>query len=221
MMMTPRQVLGLAILAGTAFPQSVEAARGVPIAIIWGQSEEIAHVGDLPAGVRGEVSRELGSDVAIGFFYKRAHLFWLSVWTWDGQHVLYNGDAYWVPPPDAWKKLLGADGAANLPTPIYYRFPLGLDVAGVLLLLSLVLSRAFPSDEKRARRLIEEPRYREAVGDYLTAVSPPKEPPDGATREPLSPEVAFERSVRRLRNQGLSAEQAEADLRFLLHMLSR
>ncbi len=55
-----------------------------------------------------EVRRETGADVSIGYHDNRFHVFWLSLWTWGGQHILYAGDNYRVLEPADWEELLGS-----------------------------------------------------------------------------------------------------------------
>ena len=91
--MKPSTSFGLAaaaFVALTVLPGEVEAGRfRIPIPIIYGSDEKIIHVTDLPPDIRQAVSQKLEQDVAVGFYYKRCHIFWLDVWTW-GHLNCYN-----------------------------------------------------------------------------------------------------------------------------------
>ena len=133
----------------------------LPIPVFYGWGEEIDHVGDLPSDIKEDIRRELGRDPAIGFAYRRFHIFWLDFWTWDGRHVLYcsEGKIYWeIGPeswigPDSWAELLGRRESEMLSTPILYRFPLGLSIFGGLVILgTLAILSSWFTPAHRSRR---------------------------------------------------------------------
>ncbi|MHC4404958.1 MAG: hypothetical protein ACYTG0_35370 [Planctomycetota bacterium] len=181
--------------------------------VIYGTDEKMAHVRDLPSDVEEDVRREMGHDVAIGFLYERFHVFWLDFWTWGGRHVLYAGDEYWELEPIDWQGLLGEEGSENLSKPILYRFPLGLTIVVGLVIVGVLAAKLFPSDATRARRLLKDERYQQAVQAYAEKVSPP----DGSEETPESPaespKAAFASAVEAERNMNLilRALAAEAE----------
>lgn len=84
--------------------------------------ETIARVEPLPPEA-AEVAREaIGMDVEVGYAYSYAGAFWLDIWTWDGEHCLYNGDNYWPLDEETSQALLGKS-LSELDVPLTYRFP--------------------------------------------------------------------------------------------------
>jgi hypothetical protein len=208
--------LGLSLALAALSSADKAEAGGIPIVVIYGEEEQITHVGELPGHLREQARRELGQDVSIGFIWRRFHIYYVSFWTWGGEHVLYKGDRYWAPKADAWEKLLGKEEAAKLSVPFFYRFPLGLAAVGGLFALGIVGPRLFPSDRERARRLLKDPRYVDALAEFAQAIAPP----EGSSRRALSREAAMEAAVRRLQDQGIPAARAEANFRTLVRVLS-
>jgi hypothetical protein len=217
----PRILCASAFLLVAFAPDPAYAQRrGIPVPIVFGWGETIGRVGELPERVREEVRRELGHDVSIGFHYHRVHVFWLDLWTWDGRHVLYRGDRYWALGPDDWGQLIGYGAARELDQPLSYRFPMGAVLIGTLFLVGTLWSRVFPSGRERARRLLRDERYREAIELYVRRVEPPADggAPGGGT--PAPEEAAFEDAVRLLGDRGVDAGQAEKNLRTILRALA-
>jgi hypothetical protein len=162
------------ILLITFTPNVAQARRGgIPIPIIFGSGEEIDRVGDLPDDVKEQIPSEMGPGVSIGFHYHRFHIYWLNLWTWDGQHVLYQGDRYWKLGPADWEKLLGSPGSRALGKPFFYRFPMGIDILGGLAVLWFLWSTFLPSDRARAEKLLSDERYLDALQLYARQVTPP------------------------------------------------
>jgi hypothetical protein len=226
--MKPRVSGGLllAVLGGIAIFSAVGQARaagepillGIPIVYGWG--EEVAHVAALPGDARDGVRRELGKDVAIGYFYKRFHIFWLDLWTWDGRHVLYAGNECWELPPDAWAEILGATESQKLGKPILYRFPLGLTILVGLVVLGVVTSKVFPSDAARAKKLLKDDRYQQALDTYANKVFPEQAPGETEPVAAESPQVAMASALEHLRNHGIPADEAEKNMLAILRALA-
>jgi hypothetical protein len=194
--------------------------RGIPIPVVFGWGEAIDRVGELPESVREEVRRELGTDVSIGYHYQRAHVFWLSFWTWDGGHVLYQGDRYWKLGPAEWGQLLGSRGAETLDTPLLYRFPLGLDILAGLVVIGIVRSRLFPSAQERARRLLKQSCYREALELYARHVLPPEGGEAPEEGDPVDPEAALANAVNHLCDRGIPPDEAARNMQVILRGLA-
>ena len=201
--------------------------------IVYGTSEKIAHVADLPSDAKEEIGREVGRrNVAVGFHYKRFHILWLDFWTWDGRHVLYAGEEYWEPDePAVWKQILGT---ASPGKPLLYRFPLGLTIVVGLIVLGVLFSWLFPSDEARTRKLLKDERYQEALkicAEKIAPEEPAAEAPEGETEVPepeaATPEAqeesfkaAFAAAVDLLRTNGVPADEAERNMELILRTLA-
>ena len=135
-------LVGLAILATVQFnPSRAEAQLGF-VLITHGQ--DIMHLGDVPAKVQQEMLADLrvSGTVKVGYLYEGFGLFWLDIWTWDGQFCVYTGTNY--DPIDATKAaaLLGKPG--KLSKPFFYRFPPGL-----LIVVPLVVAWAWVKMHRR------------------------------------------------------------------------
>src|SRR5688572_23360234 len=167
------------LIAALTAADEVSAAR-IPVPVFFGQGEQIAHLCDLPGEVEKQVCKELGvDDVAVGFFYKKFHIFWVDAWTWGGSRVLFKGNQYWTLPPEAWEATLGKEASESLSKPFLYRFPPCMMLIGSLLLLGVSKSALLPSIATRVRRLLKDHRYQEALAIYFEKLTPP-EPPPGA-----------------------------------------
>lgn len=101
-------------------------------AVIWGAGETISHRADLADGLKAELSEESGlANPAIGFKYEYFSIFFLDLWTGEGEYVLYEGDRYF-PLTEAHLTSIGTS-SDELGKPFLFYVPLGL-VAVVLLL---------------------------------------------------------------------------------------
>ena len=109
----------------TGMVGSAEARRGGGIVVI-NTGDAIEHVRDLDS----DAARELGYS-KLGFRYTRFGLFWLDLWRWDGEFVVYEGSTY-VPITDDELETLGGAWV-----PLRYHLPEGLliIVAGIYLLV--------------------------------------------------------------------------------------
>ena len=119
---------------------TIGAGRAEAIPIVHDQVKTIVFLAELPenAPVRKEAKDPGGKPTKLGYRYWYFHIFWASVWTWDGEFVAYQHE--WVNPirlgtdPKAAAEKAGLDPDAVYP-PFFYRFPLGWWIAGVLFLL--------------------------------------------------------------------------------------
>jgi hypothetical protein len=221
--MKPSTSLGLAATAFvtlTMLPGEIEASRGrLPIPIIYGSDESIIHVSDLSPEAKQVVSRKLGQDVAIGFHYKRFHIFWFDFWTWDGRHVLYKGDKCWQLEPGDWERILSESEREGLGKPFWYRVPGGLAVVmAVAILCVMVLPIGHSRDTARVKKLLQDERYEQALKAFagMPRAGPPVEY-HGVEMEPA--EVAFIKTVEDLRARGVPEEEAEDNLQMILRVI--
>jgi len=206
---------------------AADEVSAVPIPVIFGHGEQIAYLCDLPGEIEKQICQELGvDDVAIGFFYKRFHIFWIDAWTWGGFRVLFKGNQYWTLPPEAWDGILGKEANEGLSKPFLYRFPLCMLLIGSLVVLGISKSALFPSMATRARRLLKDQRYQEALRIYFENLAPPEPPPGEESRaEQEAPpavdaEAAFRSARERLVREGIATHQAEDNLQLLLGVMA-
>lgn len=108
--------------------------RGIPI--IFGGGTTVSHVADADMSGDQELQAELGfEDPAIGYEYEYFSIFFLDVWTGEGQPVLYDqsSDRY-LPLDDELMQALTGRTADSVSAPFLYHVPLGWIVFGSLLL---------------------------------------------------------------------------------------
>ncbi len=109
--------------AAALFAEPAQAGRGL---LLITHGDAIKHVADLSPEMAKFASEEMGHDgVKLGYKYDHFGLFWLDLWTWDGEYCLYAGDTYWSLPPDAAAQIM-EQPVESLGTPFLYKFPLGL-----------------------------------------------------------------------------------------------
>ncbi len=129
------------------------------VRVVWGQGEKISDSGALEGDSQRAVSQQLGDNVRVGFHYQQFHVFYVDLWTWDGKHVLYNGDKYWELPEEEWRSLLGHSAADKFSTPFLYRCPLVFPLAVLAVVAWPIKTRLFPDDFTQLQRLLKDPRY--------------------------------------------------------------
>ena len=220
-----RGLAAAAFVALTMLPGEVEARRGgIPIPIVGGHGEKIVHVTDLPPDTRRAVSQELGQDVAVGFYYERVHIFWLDLWTWGGEHVLYRGNNCRQLEPSDWERILPESEREKLGKPFWYRIPSGLAVVIALAFLGFLASRSHASgshatvDTARARKLLQDERYQQAL--QVFAKMPRAGPPVKYHRVLMEPaELAFIKAVEYLQSHGIPEEEDKDNIRRILRAI--
>ncbi len=91
---------------------------------IWGAGSTISHRAEFAAGLHEQLALESGfENPQIGFKYEYFSLFFLDLWTGEGEYVLYEGDRYF-PLSEEQLATLGTS-ADELGKPFMYRVPLG------------------------------------------------------------------------------------------------
>lgn len=127
-------ILGTIIALGVIAPATTaHARRGF---IVMGAGETISHYADADLSGDPELAAELAFDEpAIGYKYEYFSVFFLDLWTGEGELVLYDqsGDRY-VPLNDRVLHELTGRTADSFGKPLLYRIPLGWAVIGVLLI---------------------------------------------------------------------------------------
>lgn len=107
--------------------------------VIIGAGETLDHLASFDAETRARVQAELGfAEPAVGLKYEYFSLFFLNVWTWEGDVVLYDEgeDTYIEVTPGQLRDYTGRS-SADFGRPFFYRFPVGqlLLIAGLLAFL--------------------------------------------------------------------------------------
>lgn len=117
-------LIAVALVVGLGSPAE---ARGGGGAVIINTGDDIMHIRDLPKADLDAFTiddPEVLSDRMVfgklGYRYERFGVFWLDLWRWDGEFVLYSGDTY--VPIDG--EMLALVGGASVPW--RYRLPDGL-----------------------------------------------------------------------------------------------
>ena len=140
------RALLIAVVMVVGLGRTAEARRGGG-AVIINTGDDILHIRDLPQvdldAVTVDDPEVLADRVVfgkLGYRYERFGVFFMDIWRWDGEFVLYSGDTY-VPIDD---EMLGLVGGASVPW--RYRLPDGL------LILLAVAYLAFIGRRKRSAK---------------------------------------------------------------------
>ncbi len=96
--------------------------------------DNIKKVAELEPEFAKTVEAEIGSGVAVGYKYEQFGLFFIEVWSWDGQYVLFRGDDYWDLPEAEVATAAGVSSVSELSKPLLYTFPPGLVLIVVLVI---------------------------------------------------------------------------------------
>jgi hypothetical protein len=226
-MHTPRYLL-LAALAWAGL--AAGPARAIPVKV--DEDETRIFLAELPDNclVRQQIKAQDAGALPdkLGYRYWRLRVFWLPVWTSNGQFVVYHGSEN----RPRGERSLGADVATalvwtGLPaervrTPLAYSCPVGwLVLAGVLMLIGLgslldtgkkpPASLSYVHGETTdAAALLADERYQQAL-KFVRPAAPQAEP----TREDI------ERGLQWLTGQGIPREEAENNLAVLLEAVYR
>jgi len=116
--------LVLPALALATVTLSAEEVQAKGIMIIT-HGESVLHYADLPTEVRANLKTETGHDLNVGYLYSHFGIFWLDLWTWDGQYCLYEGDDVLRLTPEQVAEVMSTT-PDKLGKPLLYTFPLGL-----------------------------------------------------------------------------------------------
>ncbi|MBK7827715.1 hypothetical protein [Nannocystis sp.] len=131
-------------LAGVAL-MSTPAQAGKGIVLIT-SGDSVAHYADLTGEMKKMADEATGHDVQLGYKYSQFGLFWLELWTWDGEYVLFHDDTVWELTPDQAAEMLAVK-VEDLGTPWRFKLPFGLMILIGLGAAALVWSRMKGKDE--------------------------------------------------------------------------
>jgi hypothetical protein len=74
----------------------------------------------------------------IGFHYDYFGFFWLDLWNWNGEYVIYNSDRQATHLTKAQAAVLLGVPESEIGTPLNYKFPFGLDILVGIGLLKMI-----------------------------------------------------------------------------------
>lgn len=197
------------IALGMSVGGVAQAAR-IPIGVVYGTKQTIVKACDLPVEFKAAVRNKLGTNVAVGFFYSSAQLFWCDVWTWGGKFVLFQGDHYWEVPDDLLSEAIGKEKFAGLSKPWSYHVPLGWLIIGGFVALCVLSAYFLPSDEERLKALMKNPMYMAALEKFhakrMEAAADPTE----------QVKAGYQAALQHLLDSGVSEKKANANLTLLV-----
>ena len=82
-----RVTLPLVVLILLALTSEVQARRRIPLFITFG--EKVSEIADIPDD--SPVKKDF-PDAKIGYRCQHAGLFWVAIWTWDGEFCIYSDE---------------------------------------------------------------------------------------------------------------------------------
>ena len=191
----------LATLLAIACASAPAHAKGF-VLITYGDDIDFVH--DLTS----EAREQIGANVALGYKYSSFGVFFLDIWRWGGEYVLYEGTNYssiadMEITDEQLTAITGVASKSELGRPWSYRLPPGLIVlvlaGGVFGLFWLKNSR----HEARLRGLFADERYRHAVDQMR---------PSDASQAPWT----FDQAVDYLMDQRIPADEAKKNLSDLI-----
>jgi hypothetical protein len=113
-----------------------QADAGGFILITYG--DDISKVADIPAAQMEGVKQMTGAaNPAIGYKYNQFGVFYLNIWTWGGDFVLYENDTYWDLGAAQAAQILGI-APDQLKKPLTYKIPPGLVLILILVIGGVV-----------------------------------------------------------------------------------
>lgn len=114
----------------------------------------------------------------VGYQYSRFGIFWLDIWNWSGEYIVYNkvSENGGIVTPAQAALLMGVE-ESKLPKPLNYRMPFGLMILVGLLSLKIV------------PRIIAKKRASQPMAQYEPSRPQwtPQNPPPGAPGNPVPP----------------------------------
>ena len=209
--------LAFGIALALALPDSQAFARWIKVPVEVQIGERIEPVGKLPDSAADQLREEIGSDVAVGYFYKYYNGWLCDFWRSGGKHVVFSDDRYWNLTPEGWELLIGNKEPTSVyPVPFFYRYPPGVLLIGFLVIASGLAGWFFRSDRENAQALLRDPDYQAAA--ELLGRAPPAEP---GTEIPsaVPAENAFQKALELLVARGVNPNEAELNLKLIQRVI--
>lgn len=127
----------LALVGAALMSEPAHAGKGIMLIT---HGDAVAHYADL-SGESKKIAEEITNhEVRVGYLYQQFGVFWLELWTWDGEFVLYQDDNVWKMTDEEAAMLLEVK-QEELGKPFLYRFPLGLLMIGAVVAGWVIVSR--------------------------------------------------------------------------------
>ncbi|MEQ8210656.1 MAG: hypothetical protein RH917_12570 [Lacipirellulaceae bacterium] len=212
-------ILGVAFLSVDS--STAEARRRGLILITTGHT--IKNIGPIPAESAQMVRESVGNkNYEVGLQHNRFGIFWLDLWTWEPEYVLYDPDNEedgGIIEPSFAAEILQVE-ESDLPKPFFYSVPPGLValivLGGLWAFVALKDSKEESAVNDKIDRLKGDVRYQHALKPLLAYYQQPA--PEGQTpeQEAAANEAAFNKAVQQVVDQGVSREEAEQNLALLV-----
>lgn len=223
------QVCLLPLLAFTISTLSpAEAEAGGVILITSGNT--IKHVADVGEEMKSVIREVTGTsvDYKVGYLHERIGVFWIDLWTWGGEYVLYDESEQdlWSLDDEETAAIMGVE-PADLPKPLFYSFPPGLVALGAIGAVCLGMQsrtgKATLLENEAVEALLSDERYEKALTELLEhhsqkQLAASEEAASGVASQQAFEDdrVVFDRAVSKLVEQGIPYNDAYCNLNQLL-----
>ncbi len=201
-----------------------EARRGGLLLITTGNT--IKHVAEVSDQMKPVVRSVTGTSTNyhVGYLHERFGVYWIDLWTWDGEYVLYDDseEDLWSLDEEETAAIMGTT-PEELSKPIFYTFPPGLLALGaigaVCLGMQSFAGKSKAAANKEVERLLEDPRYERSLEMVLKHHHQKQTATAEESADQVSfddDDVVFDRAVGQLVEQGIPYNEAYCNLNMLL-----
>ena len=230
-----RRIVFVGFLTGFALVSFTEEAhaRG---AILITHGETVKHVADLPDEMAERIFRVHKRNLAVGYKYSAFGIFWLDLWTWDGEHCLFAGDDVFEVDEKQFEQIAGKP-KSQFSKPWYYTFPPGLLViAGIFVISIPFIVRAdarHKALQAKFEELVADSRYQQALEILTKEDAKPEaeatdesfpvlsDKPSPSKEEPETPvDDPFDKAVQFLVDNGIARDEAKENLVLIVSFLA-
>lgn len=158
--------LSLVVLCFVTLTSEAQARRRTLILITTG--EKVMEIADIPAD---SPAKKTFADAKIGYRCEHFGLFWLAIWTWDGEFCIYSDEenSLVVDSASAIAEITGVP-VSKIKKPLFYSFPPLLVIGAAFLTLAVLAKMLDVRAEARRRR---ESLQRAASLNELMGAGPP------------------------------------------------
>ncbi len=141
-------MLPVVVLILLTLTPEAQARRRLPILITTG--EKVLEITDIP---EDSPVKEMLSDAKIGYRCQHVGLFWMALWTWDGEFCIYSDEKRTlnVATPSVISTLTGVP-EGEIKKPLFYTFPPLLVILAAFLAIGLLLKISDARSEARRER---------------------------------------------------------------------